>query len=224
VAVSFGGWRRLFSYRMTWGIILGNFGLMYLQWMYLAWLPGYLEIERHISISTTGVLASIPFLFGVFGSVCGGLVGKALMDRGVSPIMSCKIPIVVGLIVAALATAAVTMAPNDTLAIAAISFALFFVCAASGMAWALTGIAAPKGYTSSLASIQNFSGYCGGALAPTITGFVVQSTGIFGPALWTAAAMAFVSALAYLAIIPNRTVTFEHDASRDGFASSEARG
>ena len=221
-AVSLGGWRRLFSYRTTWGIIFGNFGLIYLQWMYLAWLPGYLEIERHISISKTGVLASIPFLFGVLGSICGGWVGKILMNRGVSPIMSCKIPIVVGLIVAALATAAVTMAPSDALAIAAISFALFFVCAASGMAWALTGIAAPKNYTSSLASIQNFAGYCGGALAPTITGFVVQSTGTFGPALWTAAAMGFVSALAYLAIIPNRMITMAHDASGNGIASSEA--
>jgi sugar phosphate permease len=223
-AATFDGWRRLFSYRTTWGVVLGNFGLIYLQWMYLAWLPGYLEIERHVSISKTGLLASIPFLFGILGSIGGGWCGKALMSRGVSPIMSCKIPIVVGLTVAALATAAVTLAQTDTAAIAAISFALFFVCAASGMAWALTGIAAPKSYTSSLASIQNFSGYCGGALAPTITGFVVQSTGTFGPALWTAAAMGFASALAYLTVIPNRIESFEHEANRAAIASSGASG
>ena len=207
-AVNFGGWRKLFSYRTTWGIICGSFGLTYLQWLYLAWLPGYLEIERHISISKTGVLASIPFAFGILGSICGGWAGKWLMGRGFSPIMSCKIPIVTGLTIAALATAAVTMAPSDAAALAAISFALFFVCAATGMAWALSGIAAPRNYTSSLASIQNFSGYCGGALAPTITGFVVQATGTFGPALWTAAAFGFASAVAYLVVIPNRSLAF----------------
>jgi sugar phosphate permease len=208
--VTFAGWRRLFSYRTTWGIVLGNFGLTYLQWMYLTWLPGYLEIERHISVSKTGWLASIPFLFGILGSVCGGWTGKTLMSRGVSPIMSCKLPIVVGLSVAALATAAVTLAQSNAMAIAAISFALFFVCASSGMAWALMGIVAPKSYTSSLASIQNFAGYCGGALAPTITGFVVQSAGTFGPALWTAAALGIASALAYLVVIPNKIASFEH--------------
>ena len=34
---------RLFGHLTTWGMILGFFGSVYLNWVYLTWLPGYLE-------------------------------------------------------------------------------------------------------------------------------------------------------------------------------------
>jgi transcription antitermination factor NusG len=40
-------------------------------WLFQAWLPGYLEIQRHMSIRTTGFVAAIPYAFGVVGSICG---------------------------------------------------------------------------------------------------------------------------------------------------------
>jgi cyanate permease len=57
-----------------------------------------------------------------------------------------------------------------------------------------------------LGSIQNFGGYLGGALAPTVTGFIVQATGTFVPALLVGAVIALASALAYLVVIPNRPI------------------
>ncbi|HEX4367179.1 MAG TPA: MFS transporter, partial [Rhodopila sp.] len=59
--VTFAEWRRLFTYRTTWGMILGNFGSGYMIWLYAAWLPGYLEIQRHMTIAHTGFVASIPY-------------------------------------------------------------------------------------------------------------------------------------------------------------------
>ena len=41
--VTLAEWRRLFAFRTTWGIIIGFFGVVYLVWLYQAWLPGYLE-------------------------------------------------------------------------------------------------------------------------------------------------------------------------------------
>jgi hypothetical protein len=45
-----------------------------------------------------------------------------------------------------------------------------------------------------------------GALAPTVTGFIVQATGTFVPALLVGAVIALASALAYLVVIPNRPI------------------
>ena len=56
---------------------------------------------------------------------------------------------------------------------AAISAALMFRASASGMSWALASVAAPAHWTASLGAIQNFGGYLGGALAPTVTRFII---------------------------------------------------
>src|SRR5246127_1229387 len=38
--VTFNEWRRLFGCATTWGMIIGFFGVVYLTWVYSAWLPG----------------------------------------------------------------------------------------------------------------------------------------------------------------------------------------
>ena len=48
--MTFGEWKQLFRFRTTWGMIGGYFGTIYITWIYTAWLPGYLEIERHMSV------------------------------------------------------------------------------------------------------------------------------------------------------------------------------
>ena len=65
--VTFGEWRRLFRCRTTWGMVLGYFGVIYVNWLFNAWLPGYLEIGRHMSLRHTGFTAAIPYVFAVFG-------------------------------------------------------------------------------------------------------------------------------------------------------------
>ncbi len=54
-------WRGLFASRTTWGMIFGFMGVIYMVWLYLTWLPAYLEHERHLSIAKTGWIVSIPY-------------------------------------------------------------------------------------------------------------------------------------------------------------------
>ena len=212
--VNFSEWRRLFKYRMTWGLILGFFGIVYMVWLFQAWLPGYLEIQRHMSVRATGFVASIPYACGVVGSVGAGWVTDRLMRSGFSPINSRKVPIIVGLIGMAAFTFIAAETASNVVAVAAISASVFFAGGASGMSWALASVAAPAHCTASLGSIQNFGGYLGGALAPMLTGFIVQATGTFAPALLLGAAIALASAVAYLVVIPNHPIiTSELDAA-----------
>jgi sugar phosphate permease len=81
---TFGEWRSLFAYRTTWGMILGFFGSVYLNWVYLTWLPGYLEIERHMSTFGTGFAASLGavqnfggFLGGALAPIVTGAIAQA---------------------------------------------------------------------------------------------------------------------------------------------------
>src|SRR5581483_9689102 len=164
----------------------------------------------HMSIKATGLVSSIPYACGVVGSVGAGWLADRLMLRGISPINSRKLPVILGLFGMAAFTFGAAVTPSNVAAIACISGAVFCAGGASGMSWALASVAAPASCTASLGSIQNFGGYLGGALAPIVTGYIVQETGSFVPALLVAAAIALASALAYLVVIPNRVIAFAH--------------
>jgi len=199
--VTWSDWKRLFAYRTTWGMIMGYFGCIYVTWLYTAWLPSYLEIERHFTIGKTGWIAAIPFAFGVAGGVFGGRLVDILIRRGIDPIRSRKIPMASSLVLTAFFTVVAAETPSDTLSIACISASLFLVYLCSSSAWAMASVAAPANCTASLGAMQNFGGYIGGALAPTVTGFIVQGTGHFSLAFITGAVIALVAAAGYWTLI-----------------------
>lgn len=198
---SFSEWRRLFASRTTWGMIAGFFGTMYTLWLYTGWLPYYLEHERHMSVARVGVVAAIPYFFGCLGAVTGGWLCDFLTRRGWKPIEGRKLLISCALCIISLCTVGTVLAPSNTITIAFISVSLFFIYIAASAAWATVPIAAPSQYTASLGSIQNFGGYLGAALAPTVTGLIVQRTGSFSQALMLSAGLSLLSAAAYLLLV-----------------------
>jgi MFS family permease len=219
--VTFAEWRRLFAYRATWGMMLGFFGEVYIGWVYAAWLPGYLEIQHHMSIGKTGFVAAIPFVFGVFGSIIGGSAADRLVRRGWAPITAYKVPIVSGLVAMATFTLLAAQMTDVTAAMVCITVAVFFNGICGSTCWGLASVTAPRHLTGSLGSIQNSGGYVGGALAPTVTGFVVQATGSFVPALLVAAAIGYVGALSYLLIVPNRPIVIDEHTGAPAAAVAE---
>ena len=199
---TFSDWRKLFGHRTSWGMILGFFGTIYLIWLYTAWLPGYLEIQRHMSIPHTGLLAAIPFFGGTVGSVTGGLViDRLAAGQRVTPLAACKMAAVFGLTGMALFTAVAAEVTDNNLAIAAMTLAMFLGFFAMSGQWAMVSVGAPQSFVGSLGGVMNFGGYLGGALAPMITGFIVQSTHSFVPALLTAAVIGLVSAMLSLVLV-----------------------
>jgi sugar phosphate permease len=200
--VTMSEWRRLFACRTTWGMIMGFFGAIYITWVFTAWLPGYLELQRHMSIKATGWATAVPFVAGIFGSLFGGwLCDRLMLRHGLSPLNSRKYPMAAALTGMALCTVAAALVESNLLAIVFISGAMFLGYVSTSSAWAMASVAAPTNCTASLGSMQNFGGYLGGALAPMITGFIVQGTGSFVPALLFSAAVGLICAVGYVLII-----------------------
>lgn len=194
-------WFSLFRFQSTWGLILGFFGVVYLLWIYLTWLPGYLEIQRHVDVAAAGWLVAIPYTAGFLGYLCGGVVTHQFGRLGLSPIRSSKYAMVLGLLAGGLFTIPGALTSSLTMAIVWISLAEFFAGFPGSMCWTLASNVAPHKYVGSLGSIQDFGGYIGGALAPALTGMIVAATGSFLPALILAAAIAVVSSAAYLGLV-----------------------
>lgn len=190
-------WSELFRIPTTWAMMIGLFGLVYVTWLYVAWLPDYLETVRHVSVKRTGILASLPQFAGFFGGVLGGYLSDWLARRDMDPIDSRKIPTIVGLFVAAVLTGIAPFVADTGWSLALMSMAMFFAYASGSCSWALGASLTPPHLVATLESVQNIGGSIGGALAPLVTGLVVQHTGSFDVAFLVAAAASIVGAIGY---------------------------
>ncbi len=88
-----------------------------------------------------------------------------------------------------------------TLSVILLAIGFFGSSIPSGVIWTLATDVAPRRYVASLGSIQNAGGFVGGALAPLVTGVVVQVTGAFNLAFAIGAILAVVAACCYFFIL-----------------------
>lgn len=199
-----GEWLALFKRRTTWGMILGFSGVNYTGWLYIAWLPGYLQAEQGFSLAKTGWVAAIPFLAAAVGMWTNGIVIDALARRGYDLTKTHKTAIVTGLILSALGSLLVVQAASPVQAVAFISMALFCVHFAGTSAWGLVQVLVSERKVASVAAIQNFGSFVFASFAPVVTGWVVDTTHSFNLALMIAAGVTFAGALSYLFIVNTR--------------------
>ena len=197
-------WGALFKRRSVWGMILGFSGVNYTGWLYIAWLPGYLQAQQGFSLAKTGWVAAIPFLAAAVGMWVNGRVIDACAKRGFDLAKTRKTAIVTGLVLSALGTLLVVQSSTPTQAVAFISMALFCVHFAGTSAWGLVQVMVSETKVASVASIQNFGSFIFASFAPIVTGWVVDKTHSFNLALVIAACVTFCGALCYFFIVKDR--------------------
>lgn len=196
-AINVREWLGLFRQRNTWAMILGSAGVIYMIWLYMSWLPVYLQHERQVSIAQTGWLAAIPYALGTLGQLTCGFWIDWLRQRGMTLAVSRKLPICLGLVGAGLATIAAVHAQTTTGALVAISLSMFCIYFANVGTWALVGIMVDSRLVATMGSLLTFGGYMGGSAAPIVTGVLVDQTQSFSMALNISAVLAFIAAAIY---------------------------
>ena len=170
-------WAALLRMSNTWFMVIGAFGIFYTVWVYLTWLPSYLETDRGFSLAEAGWVAALPFLCGIVGVLVGGVLSRALVVRGLPVLRARKIPIVGGALLAAVSVMPVAYIDNTVLNILLLCLGYFFSQVPIGVIWTLASDVAPAGRVASLGAIQNFGGFLGAALAPVVTGSILDATG-----------------------------------------------
>jgi MFS family permease len=196
-------WGALFRYRATWGIAFGQMGYLYAYFFFVSWLPGYLVIERQMTVLRSGIVASLPFLVGMVGTLAGGWLGDYLIKRGVSPTISRKSIIGSGLTVSTVMVVAAAFVAEAWVAVLLITLCVGFLRLATGSANSLPIDLAPRAVVATLTSIQNLFGNVGGLLAPIVTGYLVSATGSFVGSLVVAGGMALFGAVSYVFVLGN---------------------
>lgn len=194
-------WLSLLRYRSTWGIAFGQMGYLYAYFFFVSWLPGYLVLERKMTLLESGIAAALPFWVGMLGTLGGGWLGDHLIQRGVTTTVSRKSIIGAGLMTATVLVVVAAYTAQSWLAVALLSLCVASLRLTTGSVNSLPIDLAPPAAVASLTSIQNVFGSIGGLLAPIVTGRIVTLTGSFVTSLLVAGGMALFGAISYLFIM-----------------------
>lgn len=199
--ISFSTWLGLFRLRTVWGMMLGFGGINYTVWLYMSWMPNYLESVHHVSVAKTGMIAVIPFSCGAVGMLLSGVIADLLVRNGIPPVRSHRTLLVIGMICSAACTLLVPYVSGATGAAFAIGMALFFTYLAGNSGWGLVQSIAPRGIVASVATIQNFGSFVCASFAPVITGWLLDRTHSFHLTQVICSMVSLLGAVSYLLIV-----------------------
>ena len=113
----FAEWIGLFRFRVTWGLMLGYFGTIYLMWLFMTWLPSYLEMERGMSLQKTGWVAAIPYAFGIIGSIGTGYIVDWASSKGITPVEARRYIVSFSLVIMSVFTFLCALTASNVLAV-----------------------------------------------------------------------------------------------------------
>ena len=118
------GWIELLRYRQTWAVVLGRFITDPIWWLYIFWLPSYLQEARGFSLQQVGQSAWLPFLAAGIGALSGGYASGALISRGWPVDRARKVVMSVGALLTSAGILAMR-APDPYVALAWMAVVLF---------------------------------------------------------------------------------------------------
>lgn len=195
-------WSRLFPHRQTWAFGIGKFLTDPIWWVYLFWLPDFLNKQYGLDLKNFGIPLAVIYIIADVGSVGGGYISSALIKRGWTINKSRK----TAMLVCALAVVPIVFASvTSSLWLAVL---LIGVAAAAHQGWSaniftLSSDMFPKQAVGSVVGIGGMLGAVGGMIISPLVGYILQTTGSYVP-IFIIAASAYLVALLIIHLLTPR--------------------
>ncbi len=185
----------------VWGLTLGFMAYGYSFYLFLTWLPGYLETALHMSVLKSGLYTIIPWIVATATDIfIGGWLVDWLIKRGHDSTRVRKTLLAIGMLLG-IAVIGAAFTTNPTVAIIWIYIALGGLAFAAPIGWSIPALIAPKGTVGSVGAIMNFFNNIAGIVAPIVAGFLFQSTGSFAVNFIIAGVILVLGILSYLFLL-----------------------
>jgi MFS family permease len=184
-----------------WGLFISQGCLVYTGYLYISWLPNYLQTARHLSILNSGIYTAIPFLISTVVGVVANWAGDRVLTAEAVRSGSRRYLVVLSLLFMAAGLGipfVQSLAAVITLITIAVSAAHVGPAANGAL---VADLLRSPGDAGRATAFLVLGGNTFGLLAPIVTGYVVAATGSFNAAFVVAGALALVGAVAALALV-----------------------
>lgn len=165
-----------------WGVALTQGCAVYTQYLFLTWLPSYLQTVKHFDIKSVGAYTALPYVGAVLLGIMLGKVSDRLIEaRGQGNGQRRKM--IAAMLLASSVILVTPLVSQVWLIVMLFTISLTGISTAIAMNVALTcDLLVSSADAGKATSIATFGGNVFGVLAPIVTGYVIAATGSFNAA------------------------------------------
>jgi ACS family glucarate transporter-like MFS transporter len=183
-----------------WGLFISQGCLVYSVYLYMTWLPNYLQTARGLSLVGSGIFTSIPFFAASVVNIIANWCGDRLLSAQAVRAGKRRYLVALCLVLTA-AGLLIPIVQSLTAVIVLVSIAASFGNVGPAANGALVGdlLRSPADAGRAFAFLV-LGGNTFGLLAPIVTGYLVEATGSFNSAFILAGALALIGAVVTLGL------------------------
>jgi ACS family D-galactonate transporter-like MFS transporter len=186
--------------RSAWGTCIGQASINYYLYFLVTWLPFYLVRGRHLSLHDMANAGGMLFVVSAVSSAASGKLSDRWIHAGASATLVRKGMMLVGHVGIGISLALSVVATGH-LFTASLAFTGAFLGISVCNSWAISQMLAGPRMVGRWVGVQNFIGNLGGAVAPALTGFLVDRTGSFNWPFLITAIVAWIGGLSWWFVI-----------------------
>ena len=194
--------KTLLRERALWGASIGHFASNYGYYFIVSWLPFYLVQARGYSLDSMSVLASMAYLLNAGSAFGMGILADRWLRRGASATVVYKSIMGISHAGAVLCMIGMMLLGETGSIVSLFAFEIIAGASYPGL-FAIPQIIAGPEAAGRWVGLQNAAGNVAGLIAPTVTGFLVYSTGHFDVAFGLVAALNVLGCLGWVWVMPS---------------------
>ena len=192
-------WARLIPHRQTWAFAVGKFMTDPVWWLYLFWIPDFLNRNYGLNLTSIGLPIVVIYLIADIGSIGGGWLSSALIKRGWSINAARK----TAMLICACAVVPIIFASKSSSLWT--SVLLVALAASAHQGWSanlftLVGDMFPRTAVGSVTGLGGMAGAVGGMFISILVGEILNRTNSYVP-IFFIAGFAYLAALAIIHLL-----------------------
>lgn len=176
------------------------FAYNYILFFFLTWFPSYLVDARNLSIENMSLITVIPWVLGFLGLAMSGIVSdfvyKHTVQKGV--LFSRKVVLVICLFLSAVCIGISGIVTTTAGAVTLVALSVLFLYLTGAIYWAIVQDVVDSNNVGSVGGFMHLLANTAGIVGPTITGYIIQTTGTYTAAFLLAGGLAVIASIAVI--------------------------